>query len=70
MSHKSIDVRSSILGMKTYFINGRSKEFESISNQFVNVSDSESSREHTSVEAQLSAQQQMSFRKVFMEKFA
>ncbi|KAE9556006.1 hypothetical protein FO519_000752 [Halicephalobus sp. NKZ332] len=46
--------------MKTYFIAGRSKEFESISNQFMNVSDSDSSREHTEA---IQASQQMSFRK-------
>lgn len=47
--------------MKTYFIAGRSKEFESVSNQFVNVSDSESSREPTEA---VHNNSQMSFRKV------
>uniref|UniRef100_A0AC34F731 Guanylate cyclase domain-containing protein n=1 Tax=Panagrolaimus sp. ES5 TaxID=591445 RepID=A0AC34F731_9BILA len=46
--------------MKTYFIAGRSKEFESVSNQFANVSDSESSREPTEA---IHNNSQMSFRK-------
>uniref|UniRef100_A0AC34PUL0 Guanylate cyclase domain-containing protein n=1 Tax=Panagrolaimus sp. JU765 TaxID=591449 RepID=A0AC34PUL0_9BILA len=46
--------------MKTYFIAGRSKEFESVSNQFITVSDSESSREPTEA---VQGNQQISFRK-------
>uniref|UniRef100_A0A7E4V052 adenylate cyclase n=1 Tax=Panagrellus redivivus TaxID=6233 RepID=A0A7E4V052_PANRE len=48
--------------MKTYFIAGRSKEFESVSNQMLNISDSESSREHTEAVI-VSSNPQMSFRK-------
>lgn len=50
-----------IIDMKTYFIAGRCKEFESISNQFATVSDSESSRDHTELNQNNT---QMSFRKV------
>lgn len=50
-----------LLDMKTYFIAGRSKEFESVSNQFITVSDSESSREPTEA---VQGNQQISFRKV------
>lgn len=60
---KSLATSESVPGMKTYFIAGRSKEFESISNQFVAVSDSECSREPAEPK-QTPEDQRLSFRKV------
>jgi hypothetical protein len=51
------------LGVKTYFIAGRSKEFESISNRLA-MSDSESRSEPVAAEQASSISQHASFRKV------
>ncbi|KAI1721567.1 adenylate and guanylate cyclase catalytic domain-containing protein [Ditylenchus destructor] len=55
-------------GIKTYFIAGRTKEFESTSCQFINPSDTESAKDHTATaldnsQSQTDTSQKLSFRK-------
>src|SRR4051794_15672982 len=63
LSKKKQQVYIDVLGIKTYFIAGRSKEFESISNRLA-LSDSESRSEPVAADPASSISQHASFRKV------